>query len=322
MSRKSLKTDKQKDRRIKCIYCDKPIHIDNFAGVCKKGFICGNSVCLMKLAQEQQVPYKMTQQILNQEKPTEQFMRFISVYKNDTEMLEAISQIFLNGKSFDLDPTFSKGNFYKKFPEPKFKSDLVPQREDVIECDCRNLNYIQSGTIKSICFDPPFLFRNRKAVNNDKMCARFSYFQTFEELLLMYYESLKEFYRVLETRGILVFKCQDLTDGSGSRPFFDTHTEIIKMARAIGFSLRDIGILVVKNKIIRKAKQQSCLRKVHSYYLVFRKETAPVVTLNPTDSIFLSEKAINISLKDNSNELSQISSNDETSLNNNIRRNF
>ena len=29
----------------------------------------------------------------------------------------------------------------------------------------------------------------------------------------------------------------------------------------------------------------------------------------------------NISLKDNSNELSQISSNDETSLNNNIRRN-
>jgi len=34
---------------------------------------------------------KMTQQTLSQEKPTEQFMRFISVYKNDTEMLEAIS---------------------------------------------------------------------------------------------------------------------------------------------------------------------------------------------------------------------------------------
>jgi hypothetical protein len=30
----------------------------------------------------------------------------------------------------------------------------------------------------------------------------------------------------------------------------------------------------------------------------------------------------NISLKDNSNELSQISSNDETSLNNNIKLNF
>ena len=46
-------------------------------------------------------------------------------------------------------------------------------------------------------------------------------------------------------------------------------------------------------------------------------ETAPVVTLaSPT---FPTEKAININLKDNSNELSQISSNDETSPNNNIQ---
>ena len=36
-----LKTDKQKYRRIRCIYCDKPIHINNWAGVTKKGFICG-----------------------------------------------------------------------------------------------------------------------------------------------------------------------------------------------------------------------------------------------------------------------------------------
>lgn len=235
----------------------------------------------------------MNQQTLSQEKPTEKFMRFISVYESDAEMLNAISKIFLDGNPFDLDPTFSKGNFYKKFPEPKFKSDLVPQRGDIRECDCRDLDYIQSGTIKSIIFDPPFLFRNRKAVNNDKMCARFSYFKTFEELLQMYYGSLREFYRVLETRGILVFKCQDLTDGSGSRPFFDTHTEIIKMARAIGFSLRDIGILVIKNKIIRKAIKQGCLRKVHSYYLVFRKESAPQITLNPSDLTFASQKAIN-----------------------------
>ena len=253
----------------------------------------------------------MTQQTLNQEKPTEQFMRFISVYGNDTEMLEAISQIFLNGKPFELDPTFSKGNFYKKFPEPKFKSDLVPQREDVVECDCRNLSYIQSGTIKSICFDPPFLFRPRKAKNDDVICARFSYFQTFEELIKMYYESLKEFYRVLETRGYLVFKCQDMTDGK----FYNTHTEIIKMARAIGFSLRDIGLLVIKNKIIPKAKKQNCLRKVHSYYLVFRKETAPLTTSPNGD--FSNEKEHNISLKTTPSASSKLPT--ATSLNKNIK---
>lgn len=260
----------------------------------------------------------MTQQTLSQEKPTEKFMRFISVYESDTEMLEAISQIFLDGKPFELDPTFSKGNFYKKFPEPKFKSDLVPQREDVVECDCRDLSHIQSGTIKSICFDPPFLFRPREAKNDDVICARFSYFKTFEELILMYYESLKEFYRVMETRGYLVFKCQDMTDGK----FYDTHTEIIKMAKSIGFSLRDIGLLVIKNKIIRKAKKQNCLRKVHSYYLVFRKETAPVVTLNPTDSTFPKEKAINKGLTASATPSPKLKSEISTSPSPNISRNF
>lgn len=44
--------EKKKDRRIKCIYCKQPIHIDNFAGVTKKGMLCGKMECLMKLAKE------------------------------------------------------------------------------------------------------------------------------------------------------------------------------------------------------------------------------------------------------------------------------
>jgi len=197
--------------------------------------------------------------------------RLISVYETDYEMLTAIDRIFLQDKGFDLDPTYSKGVFYKKFKEPREKSDLEPQSDDVKKQDCRKLN-MPRNWIKSIMFDPPFLFRNRKVVNNDIICGRFSYFKTFEELLKMYEDSLKEFNRVLKIRGFLVFKCQDMTDGSGSRSFFDTHCEVIKLARENGFSLQDIGILVKKNKIIRKAKVQGCLRKVHCYYLIFRKE--------------------------------------------------
>jgi len=40
------------DKRIKCIFCKKPIHIDNWAGVNKEGFFCNNIICLMKLAQK------------------------------------------------------------------------------------------------------------------------------------------------------------------------------------------------------------------------------------------------------------------------------
>lgn len=45
------KIDK-KDRRIRCIYCNQPIHIDNFAGITKKGMLCGKTECLMELAKE------------------------------------------------------------------------------------------------------------------------------------------------------------------------------------------------------------------------------------------------------------------------------
>ncbi len=43
------------DRRIKCIYCKQPIHIDNFAGVNKKGMFCGKTECLIKLAKELEI---------------------------------------------------------------------------------------------------------------------------------------------------------------------------------------------------------------------------------------------------------------------------
>lgn len=212
----------------------------------------------------------MKQKTLTETKQ-ENFMRYMSVYEIDEQILNAINQIFLEGIGFGLDPTYSKGNIYGKGEQPKLKFDIEPETEDTQKSDCRKLPLSNNSQI-SIVFDPPFLFRDRKSVNNDKMCGRFSYFQTFEELIQMYKDSLKEFYRILQDYGILIFKCQDMTDGSGSRPFFDTHCKIIKMARELGFSLRDIGILVKKNKIIRKAKLQGCLRKVHSYYLVFRKE--------------------------------------------------
>ena len=50
-------------------------------------------------------------------------------------------------------------------------------------------------------------------------------------------------------------------------------------------------------------------------------QSATDFTQNSTSSGFPTENSPNISLKDNSNELSQISSNDETSLNNNIKLN-
>lgn len=59
-------------------------------------------------------------------------MRYLSVFKEDSEILKAISDIHLRGKWYDLDCTYSKGVFYKEVPQPKLKSDLIPLFEDVV----------------------------------------------------------------------------------------------------------------------------------------------------------------------------------------------
>lgn len=194
-------------------------------------------------------------------------MRYFSTFNNDSEILTAFSDIFLKGDWFDLDCTYSKGVFWENIKQPRLKSDLIPLFEDVIKADAQTLEFCEDNSLKSIVFDPPFLFRDRKADNNDKMCARFSYFPNYESLIEMYANTLDCFMRKLKKGGYVFFKCQDMTDGK----FYCTHNEIINYATNIGFILKDIGIKISKSKLQRDAKQQNCLAKTHSYWLVFKK---------------------------------------------------
>ena len=188
-----------------------------------------------------------------------------SVYETDTEILNGISNLYLQGNEFDLDPTYSKGVFYKTFKEPNLKSDLMPQVEGVIQSDCRKL-WLNENSINSICFDPPFLFRNRPSVNNDVNCNRFSYFKTYKELLLMYEYSLLEFYRVLNKKGIVAFKCQDMTDDK----LYLTHCDMMNFIARCGFKAIDLFILVAKNRIYHSETIQRHARKFHSYWYVLQ----------------------------------------------------
>lgn len=196
-------------------------------------------------------------------------MRYLSVFEDDGEILKAVDDIFLKNQWFDLDCTYSKGVFYKNIPQPKLKSDLTPQYDDVVESDCTKLDFIKDGTLNSIVFDPPFLFRKRKSVNNDKISARFTYFDTYDDLTEMYKFSLQCFYKKLKNNGYVFFKCQDMTDGK----FYCTHNFIINCANIIGFELKDIIIKRSKTKLQRDAKQQNCVGKVHSYWLVLQKKS-------------------------------------------------
>ena len=52
MTREAELKEKVKDRRVKCIYCNKPIHISKFGGMNKRGMFCNDTLCLIKLIRE------------------------------------------------------------------------------------------------------------------------------------------------------------------------------------------------------------------------------------------------------------------------------
>ena len=195
-------------------------------------------------------------------------MKYLSCYYSDEEILKAFSDIYLKGLWFDADITYSKGIFYKNinlFPKEKF--DLYPKFNDIVQQDSQILDKMKDDNYKSIIFDPPFLFRDRKSENKDKMCERFSYFKSYDELINMYTNTLNACYKKLTRNSYLFFKCQDMTDGK----FYCTHFEVIKRATNIGFNLKDIAIKINKSKLQREAKQQNCVAKIHSYWLVLKK---------------------------------------------------
>ena len=172
-----------------------------------------------------------------------------------------------NIKQFEIDPCFSKGNFYKKnIPEPIYKYDINPQTKDTIQCDCRKLPH-DDNSISSIIFDPPFLI---KTGPGSKIKDRFSCLNNLKDLFLFYKNSLKEFYRILKNEGLLIFKCQDFVS-SGKQHW--NHIKIYNIAVNIGFYGLDFFIYLAKSRILGNClKNQKHARKYHSYFWIFRKD--------------------------------------------------
>jgi hypothetical protein len=189
-----------------------------------------------------------------------------SISYSQDEIFQWIMQLY-DIEQFDLDPTYSKGVFYKNVPEPRLKFDLQPQVEGVQQADCANLP-IESNNLQSIVFDPPFMFGTHGQTKNNKMNKRFTMFNSFPELCIMYQDSLKEFYRILKKKGILVFKCQDYTDSKTTM----THCLVWQWAKTFGFYAKDLFILVAKGGRIYNPKlTQRHARKFHSYLWILQK---------------------------------------------------
>ncbi len=190
-----------------------------------------------------------------------------SVSDSQDKILNWIIQLYCPD-GFDLDPTYSKGVFYKHVQQPRLKFDLSPQIDGVQQASCTNLP-IEPGSLQSIVFDPPFMFGAHGQTKNNKMNKRFTMFDSFPELCIMYQDSLKEFHRVLARKGILVFKCQDYTDSKTTM----THCLVWQWAETFGFYAKDLFILTASGgRIYNPNLRQRHARKFHSYLWILEKK--------------------------------------------------
>lgn len=187
-----------------------------------------------------------------------------TVFNNQSQLILEVVNFYCNGV-LDLDPTYSKGNFYKGISiSPKHKFDLSPQFDDVIKADFANLP-IESKSINSIMFDPPFI---TEGGSNSIIRKRFSSYNSIQDLIGSYTKALSEFYRILAKKGVLIFKCQDTT--YWHKNYF-IHCVVHNQAIQLGFKAQDLFILEAKNRITAPAKNQEHARKFHSYFWVFVK---------------------------------------------------
>jgi len=181
-------------------------------------------------------------------------------------------RLHTNGK-IDVDPTYSKGVFYKSIPPPTYKFDIAPQTEDVVKADCRSLP-LGNESVDSVMFDPPFLATTGKSLcredDNNKMAKRFGVYPSESALHKMYVDSMQEFYRILKPNGILIFKCQDKV--SSGKQYF-SHCFVYDSAIQIGFYAKDLFILLAKRRMTPEwqLRNQKNARKFHSYFWVFQK---------------------------------------------------
>lgn len=198
-----------------------------------------------------------------------------SVYETQDEILAAILRLHCPG-GFQADLTYGHGTFWKRLPEPPMKFDIQPMKAGIGKACSTNLP-IATGLLDNAVFDPPFLTYVRQGRDHQggkmMLSARFGGYHTYEELSQHYRGTLRECYRVLQPRGKLVFKCQDIIH---NHKMHCTHAYVIAWATVAGFRLLDLFVLPAKHRMPSPQKgTQRHARIFHAYFLVFERDRKP-----------------------------------------------
>lgn len=193
-----------------------------------------------------------------------------TVDKDQTAILSGILRLYCNNTlTFDCDLTTSEGVFYKYgIPRPALCYDKYPVDDSVKPLE--EAFKLPNGSFNSVVIDLPFMVQGSPTLKSvdSIMLNRFNFFETNEELYQTNAEMITLAYRLLKPKGLLVMKTQDYWK-AGKQEWVAHY--VINEAYQVGFELLDQFLLIAKTKLLKSAYRQLCARKMHSYFLVFRK---------------------------------------------------
>lgn len=201
-------------------------------------------------------------------------MEIIKSYsQKQHDILMSILTLHTNG-AFEVDLTYGNGSFYRGITKPAYRFDIQPLDPDVEMADSGRTP-LKDNSVNSVVFDPPFLTYIRQGrEHNSIMAKRYGGYWNYEDLESHYKRTLVETHRILEKKGIMVFKCQDIIH---NHRMHATHINVVNWATEIGFRLKDIFVLVAPNRINMPSKKgdkprtQKHARIHHSYFLVLER---------------------------------------------------
>ena len=231
--------------------------------------INGTTVVVKSVSSTIRVHVNAIEEILTKAKPVISTLNF-----DQHQIIRDIQKLYVP-EGFELDPTYSKGVFYKGegIIDPPLKYDLYPINDQIKEASADELPFADNS-ISSIMFDPPFMAgytkeKDGKTAVTGEMGTRFHGFRYVKDIWKWYDQCLVEFTRILKPGGILAFKCQDTV--SSGRNWF-SHTYVMNKAVEKGLYPKDMFVLAAKNRMIgTNHGNQKHARKFHSYFWVFEK---------------------------------------------------
>lgn len=205
----------------------------------------------------------------------------------NADLFPDVLKLYVPKGSFVLDMTWGNGVFWRNVPiinaqSPDqtagwhvYANDIDPSRGD-FHFDFRDVQW-GDGTFDAVVLDPPYLytggFRTLKdsidrGYNNRARAETGIY--GVEAVDQMYADGIREAFRVLKKKGLLILKCQDQVM-SGRQEW--AHVKYAQYATDIGFRQEDLFVLVQRGMptMRHKPENQKHARRNHSYFLVFKK---------------------------------------------------